>query len=99
MGMPANAVCVKTITKNSEGGTAEGGNRTLTPLRERDFESRASANSATSAEACNILPHPKENAIRRPNLGPKVRGAPQIKGLCCRIAQVFRLSGQVGGLS
>ncbi len=29
--------------------TAEGGNRTHTPLRERDFESRASANSATSA--------------------------------------------------
>jgi len=29
--------------------TAEGGTRTLTPLRERDFESRASANSATSA--------------------------------------------------
>ena len=31
------------------GGIAEGGTRTLTPLRERDFESRASANSATSA--------------------------------------------------
>lgn len=28
---------------------AEGGTRTLTPLRERDFESRASASSATSA--------------------------------------------------
>ena len=28
---------------------AEGGNRTHTPLEERDFESRASTNSATSA--------------------------------------------------
>ncbi len=32
-----------------EGGIAEGGSRTLTLLPGRDFESRASANSATSA--------------------------------------------------
>ncbi len=31
----------------------EGGTRTLTPLRELDFESSASANSATSASPLN----------------------------------------------
>ena len=37
-----------TETKNHQTGAARE-NRTLTPLRERDFESRASTNSAIAA--------------------------------------------------
>ena len=44
--------------------TAEGGSRTLTPSRARDFESRASANSATSALLLRLL------NIRRPLSSP-----------------------------
>jgi hypothetical protein len=38
----------------------EGGTRTLTPLRETDFESVASANSATPACLC-IIPYSAAN--------------------------------------
>ncbi len=47
---------------------AEGGTRTHTPLRERDFESLASAGSATSARLCVL------EAARR---GPESRPAEQ----------------------
>src|SRR3990172_2660563 len=50
--------------------TAEGGSRTLTPLRARDFESRASANSATSALLPRLFTIPNRLSTPYPARNP-----------------------------
>ncbi len=58
--------------------TAEGGSRTLTPLRARDFESRASANSATSALLLRLLNIHRPLSSLLPHRLPTEFAAPRI---------------------
>ena len=51
-----------TETKNHQTGAARE-NRTLTPLRERDFESRASTNSAIAASIWWVWSQKPEKAL------------------------------------
>ena len=76
MARPSTGSAVIALARPRKAGpdrTAGGGTRTLTELPQRDFESRASANSATPARACRCrsqgssqsAPPPRGNQARR----------------------------------
>jgi hypothetical protein len=67
-GFEEKRICRESRMAAPSGKIADGGGRTHTPLRATDFESVASANSATSAGEVSIIARDKKNASREKNI-------------------------------